>query len=461
MSEIRREDGHLAVTPELLEPEGIAAYVKQRIDNKTGVVGIIGLGYVGLPLVQQTISAGYRTIGFDVDHSKIESLKYGKSYVESVPSESIKSWIEAKTFDVTDDMSRISEADVLIICVPTPLTASREPDLQYVRNTVRSIATDLRPGQLVLLETTTYPTTLRELVLPTLEVSGHVAGKEFFLAYSPERDDPGNTDPARSRVPKVVGSLDEQSSELAKSFYHQLDVEVIKVSSPEVAEACKILENTYRAVNIALVNELKVLFDRMDIDIWEVIEAASSKPFGFQAFYPGPGVGGHTTPIDPFHLSWLGRKVGSPTKFVELAGEVNVRMPEYVVSRIADFLNDAGKPVRGSRICLLGLAYKKDVGDPRESPAFTLIELLSNRGAEVTYSDPHIAKIPKMRRYQLPELTSQELSEKFLAQQDCILITTDHSSVDYQHVVNHSSLVIDTRNATRNVQDNRDRIRRA
>ena len=461
MSDIRRKDGHLAVTPELLEPEGIAEYVKQRIESKSAVAGIIGLGYVGLPLVQQTISAGYRTIGFDVDRSKIESLLYGKSYIKSVSSSNLKTWIDAKQFDATDDMSRISEVDVLIICVPTPLTASREPDLRYVRNTVRSIATDLRPGQLVLLETTTYPTTLRELVLPTLEVSGHVAGKEFFLAYSPERDDPGNTDPSRSRVPKVVGSLDSQSSELARIFYQQLDVEVIKVSSPEVAEACKILENTYRAVNIALVNELKVLFDRMGIDIWEVIEAASSKPFGFQAFYPGPGVGGHTTPIDPFHLSWLGRKVGSPTKFVELAGEVNFRMPEYVVSKVADFLNELGKPVRGSQICILGVAYKKDVGDPRESPSFTLIDLLSSRGADVTYSDPHIARIPKMRRHELPDLASQDLTEEFLSQQDCIVIATDHSEVDYQRVVNHSTLVIDTRNATRDVRENRDRIRRA
>lgn len=461
MEEILRDDGFFAATPDLLEPEGIARFLKQRIERKAAVIGIIGLGYVGLPLVRQTLAAGYSTIGFDIDRSKIESLLYGKSYIRHVSDQVVQEWLDSKQFDATDDISRIKEADILIICVPTPLTASRDPDLQYVRNTVRSIATDLRPGQLVLLETTTYPTTLREMVLPTLEVSGYVAGQEFFLAYSPERDDPGNTDPSHSRVPKVVGSLDPRSSDLAKCFYQQLGVDVITVSSPEVAEACKILENTYRAVNIALVNELKILFDRMGIDIWEVIEAAKSKPFGFEAFYPGPGVGGHTTPIDPFHLSWLGRKLGVPTKFVELAGELNVRMPEYVVTRVSDYLNDVGKSVRGSKICLLGLAYKKDVGDPRESPAFTLIELLVNRGAEVSYSDPFIPKIPKMRKYQLPPLMSQELTAEFLAQQDCVIIATDHTQVDYQFVVSESALVVDTRNATRDVKLNRERIRRA
>ena len=461
MSDLIRDDGHLAVTPELLEPDGIAEYLKKRIDSKSAIVGILGLGYIGLPLVDRSVSAGYRALGFDVDRSKIESLLYGKSYIEHVPDESIQAWVNDKKFDATDDMSRIKEADILMICVPTPLSASRDPDLQYLRNTARTIAAELRPGQLVLLESTTYPTTLREMVLPTLEVSGHVAGEDFFLAYSPERDDPGNQDPSRSRVPKVVGSLDQRSAKLAECFYQNVGVDVIPVSSPEVAEACKILENTYRAVNIALVNELKILFDRMGIDIWEVIEAAKSKPFGFQPFYPGPGVGGHTIPIDPFHLSWLGRRYGASTKFVELAGELNVRMPEYVVTKVSDFLNEVGKPVRGSRICLLGLAYKKDVGDPRESPAFALIDLLVKRGAEVSYSDPHVPTMPKMRRHQLPELKSQNLAEEFLAQQDCILITTDHSDVDYQFVVDHASLVIDTRNATRDVENNRDRIRRA
>lgn len=461
MSGMLHNDGHMGVTPELLEPDGLAEYLGKKIRDKSAVVGILGLGYVGLPLVDRSFSSGYRVLGFDVDRAKIESLLYGKSYIKHVPDDRVQEWKTSGRFDATDDMSRIKEADILIICVPTPLTPSRDPDLQFVRTTVRSIASELRPGQMILLETTTYPSTLRELVLPILEVSGCVAGEEFFLAYSPERDDPGNPEPSHSRVPKVVGSIDDRSARLAEAFYKETGVDVVKVSSPEVAEACKILENTYRAVNIALVNELKILFDRMGIDIWEVIEAAKTKPFGFQPFYPGPGVGGHTIPVDPFHLSWLGRKFGASTKFVELAGELNVRMPEYVVSRVSDCLNEVEKPIKGSRVCVLGVAYKPNTGDPRESPSFVLIDQLTSKGAHVSYSDPHIPTLPKMRKHQLTQLSSQELTQEFLAEQDCILIATDHSAFDYEFIVEHAPLVIDTRNATRDVKSGRDKIRRA
>ena len=358
-------------------------------------------------------------------------------------------------------MARLEEADALLICVPTPLNEARDPDLLFVERTARAIAAALRPGQLVVLESTTYPTTTRDVVLPILNHSGLVAGKDFFLAYSPEREDPGNPDYTAAGIPKVIGGYDTASLELAQLLYSQAIVRVIPVSSLEVAEACRILENTYRAVNIALVNELKMLYDRMGIDVWEVIDAAKTKPFGFQAFYPGPGLGGHCIPIDPFYLTWLARKQGLPTRFIELAGEVNSRMPEYVITRLADFLNDAGKPIKGSRICILGMAYKKDVDDPRESPSFVLLEMLLARGAIVTYNDPHIPKLPEMRHHDVPDMSSTELTPKFLASQDCVIIATDHAAYDYAFVVKHAPLILDTRNATKNVKKCRDKIRKA
>jgi UDP-N-acetyl-D-glucosamine dehydrogenase len=358
-------------------------------------------------------------------------------------------------------MSRLREADALLICVPTPLSDSRDPDLTYVENTARSISAALRPGQLVVLESTTYPTTTRDVVLPILNESRLKAGKDFFLAYSPEREDPGNPDYSAAGIPKVVGGLDAESSKLAEALYSRAIVKVIPVASPEVAEACKILENTYRAVNIALVNELKTLFDRMGIDVWDVVDAAKTKPFGFQAFYPGPGLGGHCIPIDPFYLTWLARKQGMMTRFIELAGEVNSRMPEYVITRIAEFLNDLGKPIRGSKICILGMAYKKDVDDPRESPSFELMELLLSRGAVITYNDPHIPKLPKMRHHDVPAMSSTELTPEFLSTQDCVLIATDHSAYDYDFIVKNSRFIVDTRNATKNVKTGREKIRKA
>ena len=435
--------------------------LENAIRDKSALVGVIGLGYVGLPLINAFVSAGFRTLGFDVDQRKVDALNAGTSYIKHIDSKVISKWRKGSQFEATAEMARLEEADALLICVPTPLNETRDPDLIFVEKTARAIAAALRPGQLVVLESTTYPTTTRDVVLPILNHSGLVAGKDFFLAYSPEREDPGNPDYTAAGIPKVIGGYDAASLELAQQLYSQAIVRVIPVSSLEVAEACKILENTYRAVNIALVNELKMLYDRMGIDVWEVIDAAKTKPFGFQAFYPGPGLGGHCIPIDPFYLTWLARKQGLPTRFIELAGEVNSRMPEYVVTRLSDFLNDAGKPIKGSRICILGMAYKKDVDDPRESPSFVLMEMLLARGAVVTYNDPHIPKLPEMRHHDVPDMSSTELTPKFLASQDCVVIATDHSAYDYDFVVKHAPLILDTRNATKNVKKCREKIRKA
>ncbi|MEY3172873.1 MAG: UDP-N-acetyl-D-glucosamine 6-dehydrogenase [Planctomycetota bacterium] len=431
----------------------LAAELASRINNRAARVGIIGLGYVGLPLISAFTNAGFKCLGFDVDDAKIQQLRLGQSYIRHIPSATITDWIQRGVLDPTSDMSRLHEADALLICVPTPLNESRDPDLQYIESTGRAIAKVLRRGQLVILESTTYPTTTRDVLVPILQQnpSGLTCGEDFFVAFSPEREDPGNPDYTAAGIPKVVGGIDQNSSNLAADLYSHAIVRIIRVDNAEIAEACKILENTYRAVNIALVNELKMLFDRMGIDIWKVVDAAKTKPFGFQAFYPGPGLGGHCIPIDPFYLSWLARRYGMSTRFIELAGEVNTFMPRYVVSRVADFLNDAGKPVRGSRICILGMAYKKDVDDPRESPSFELLELLLHRGALLTYSDPHVPVLPKMRHYHLPPMQSTPLTPEFLAEQDCVLISTDHSAFDYQFIAQHSRMIVDTRNATRNV----------
>ena len=431
------------------------------IEGKTAVVGIMGLGYVGLPLMKAFANAGLRTMGFDVDASKVDRLKAGESYIQHIPAEWIRGYLSDGMFEPTSDMERLAEPDTLLICVPTPLSDSRDPDLSYVASTAEQIAKVIRPGQLVVLESTTYPGTTRDLVLPILEKSGLRVGTDIFLAYSPEREDPGNPNFSASGIPKVVGGIDNASLQLALALYGHAVVETIPVSSCEVAEACKILENTYRSVNIAMVNELKVLFDRLGIDVWEVIDAAKSKPFGFQAFYPGPGLGGHCIPIDPFYLSWVARKHQIPTRFIELAGEINTSMPHYVVDRVAEALNEEHKPIRGSRIGLLGVAYKKDVDDPRESPAFKLMELLHQRGGRVSYNDPHIPRLPAMRHYDVPSMESQALTPEYVAAQDCILIVTDHSAYDYQAIVEHAQLVVDTRNATKNVVTGREKIQKA
>ena len=431
------------------------------ISDGTARIAVIGLGYVGLPLVRTLVEADFSVIGFDTDQQKIQTLQSGESYIRHIPAEWIKATLAGGRFTPSHDMSRLCEADVVIICVPTPLSPDRNPDLTYVQSTAREIARYLRAGQLVILESTTYPSTTREVVLPLLQESNLKCGEDFFLAYSPEREDPGNPQFTTRRIPKVVGAFDQVSLELAQLLYGKVVVEVIPVSSMEVAEACKILENTYRAVNIALVNELKVLFEQMGIDIWEVIAAASTKPFGFAPFYPGPGLGGHCIPIDPFYLSWLARQQGLSAKFVELAGEVNASMPDYVVSRVTQTLAAADIPVAGSKVAIIGIAYKKDVDDPRESPAFRIMELLMEQGANLSYHDPYIPTLPSMRHYRVPNLACSELTSEFLAAQDCVVIVTDHSTYDWQFIVDHAQRVVDTRNATANVLHGRQRITRA
>ncbi|WP_435022663.1 nucleotide sugar dehydrogenase (plasmid) [Tundrisphaera sp. TA3] len=431
-----------------------------RLVDRSARVGIIGLGYVGLPLARAFAEAGYPVLGFDTDPAKVDRLSRGKSYIGHIDDATIAA-MNGSGFEATDRFDRLGEADAIVVCVPTPLTEARDPDLGYVVASARSIAATLRPGQLVVLESTTYPGTTRHVVLPILEESGLRVGVDFLLAFSPEREDPGNPTHTAPLIPKVVGGLDLASSAAAQALYEGVVVRVVPVSSPEVAEASKILENTYRAVNIALVNELKVLFDRMGIDVWEVIAAAKTKPFGFQAFYPGPGLGGHCIPIDPFYLSWVARKHGMTTRFIELAGEVNTSMPAYVAGRVADALNDVGKPVRGSKITLLGMAYKRDVDDPRESPGFELMDLLMAKGAIVEYNDPHIPTLPAMRHYPHLRMDSRPLTPDYLASRDCVLIVTDHSAFDWPWIVAHAPLIVDTRNATAGIPATAGRIVRA
>ena len=433
----------------------------KSIQDKSCTVGIIGLGYVGLPLIDAYIKAGFSAIGFDVDQKKVDTLLTGTSYIAHIEHTTIAGWLEQKRFDATIDMSRLGEADVVLICVPTPLSDSRDPDLKYVEMTTEAIAKSLRPGQMVILESTTYPGTTKDVLLPILRESGLTAGEDFFLAYSPEREDPGNPNFTAGTIPKVVGGLEPNSLKLATLFYEQAITQVVPVNSCEAAEACKILENTYRSVNIAMVNELKVLFQKIGINIWEVIDAAKTKPFGFQAFYPGPGLGGHCIPIDPFYLSWVARKHEMSTKFIELAGEINTSMPLYVVHQLAEALNQAGKPIRGSKIGIFGVAYKKDVDDPRESPSFKLMELLSERGAELSYCDPHIPKLPKMRSFDVPELEHNPPTAQYVGSLDCVLISTDHSAFDWVEIVKNAALVVDTRNATQAVTDGREKIHMA
>ena len=435
--------------------------LEKAIAEKTATVGIIGLGYVGLPLVRAFVAAGFRTMGFDVDGAKVDRLAAGESYIEHIPSDWIARCIHEKTFEPTAEMGRLGEADVLLICVPTPLSESRDPDLSYVELTAQQIAKTLRPGQLVVLESTTYPGTTRDVLLPILAAGGLKVGEDFFLAYSPEREDPGNPIYSAEKIPKVVGGIEAGSLRLASMLYDHAVVEVVPVSTCEAAEASKIVENTYRSVNIAMVNELKMLFDRIGIDVWEVIDAAKTKPFGFQAFYPGPGLGGHCIPIDPFYLSWVARRHGMPTRFIELAGEINTGMPQYVVQRLQEALNEFSKPLRGSKVCVLGVAYKKDVDDMRESPSLELMERLLAGGADLTYNDPHVPKLPRVRRHDIAHMESAELTPEFLARQDCVLIATDHTAYDYDFIVEHAPLVVDTRNATKNVTAGREKIRKA
>src|SRR3954462_7680522 len=398
-----------------------AAALRKKIDGASAKVGVIGLGYVGLPLMGAFHRAGFPVMGFDVDQSKIDALHRGENYLKHLGKTLVSDMKSGGRFDATTNVSRLGECDVIISCVPTPLGTHREPDLSFVEKSAEDIAKTIRPGQLIVLESSTYPRTTREIMLPKFEAKGLVCGKDFFLAYSPEREDPGRKDLQTATIPKLVGGIDAISGEIATALYRKAIKEVIPVSTAEVAEAAKLLENIYRAVNIALVNEMKMVLDAMGIDVWEVIRAASTKPFGFQAFYPGPGLGGHCIPIDPFYLTWKAREVGLPTRFIELAGEVNRAMPEYVVRRTALAMNDAGKAVKGSRILVLGLAYKPDVDDVRESPSFEIIEKLEHLGAHVDYNDPHVPKTHKMRHHDL-QMASVELSPVTLKSYDCVVI---------------------------------------
>jgi UDP-N-acetyl-D-glucosamine dehydrogenase len=422
-----------------------------RIEKRTASVGVIGLGYVGLPLVSEFHRAGFLVKGFDKDPDKISKLKKGKSYIKHIPSKKIKSMIGSRRFSVTSDFSLLKKSDCILICVPTPLNEYREPDLSYVINTSQIISKYLSKGHLIILESTTYPGTTDGEMKPILEKTGLKAGKDFFLAYSPEREDPNNPNFSTSTIPKVVGGYSPQCLRVAKALYDAIIVKTVPVSSTKVAEASKLLENIYRAVNIAVVNEMKLCFERMGIDVWEVINASKTKPFGFQAFYPGPGLGGHCIPIDPFYLTWKAREFDFHTKFIELAGEINTEMPYYVIRRVVEALNSRGKSIKGARILVLGLSYKKDIDDIRESPSLKLIALLKKKGAKVDYNDPHVPKTPKVRDYDL-KMKSVSLTEKILKKYDCTLISTDHSSYDYRFIVKYSNLVIDTRNATAGIR---------
>ncbi len=433
---------------------------KTRPVSTTVSVGIVGLGYVGLPLAREFCAGGATVLGFDVNPRTVSLINRGRSPIKHIMNATMAEMIKTRRFRATEDMSRLSEPDTLLICVPTPLTKNREPDLQYVESTCQMIAKYLRKGQLVVLESTTYPGTTREVMLPMLEASGLKAEKDFFLAYSPEREDPGNKNFQTSTIPKVVGGLGKESLRRALEVYRYAIETLVPVETCEIAEAAKILENTYRCINIALVNELKMLFDRMGIDVWEVVRAASTKPFGFSAFYPGPGLGGHCIPIDPFYLTWKARQYGLPTRFIELAGEINTGMPEYVVQRTADALNDRRKSLKGSRILVLGLAYKPDIDDVRESPSLELIELLKAKGAKVDYNDPYFPQTHKQREYDL-KMKSKPLTPKMLSRYDAVLIATNHSDYDYGSIVKHAQLVVDTRNATAGVRAGRGKIVKA
>lgn len=421
-----------------------------KIKERSAVTGVLGLGYVGLPLAMAYVTAGYKVIGFDTDPEKVEKLAGGKSYIGDVGDGELEKAVGSGAFEPTTEMSRLAEPDVLVICVPTPLTPQREPDMSYLEVTAREIGKALRPGQLVIVESTVYPGATREFVLPLLDASGLGYGKDFWLAFSSERVDPGNKEYPLVKIPKVVGGVDAQATKLCVEFYRPVVVEVVPVSSTEAAEMSKLLENTYRAVNIALVNELKILCHKMGLDVFEVIEAAGTKPYGYQPFWPGPGVGGHCIPLDPFYLSWKARDFEQGVRFVELAGELNWLMPQYVVERTTAALNALGKPLNGARVMILGITYKADVEDMRESPALPIIDRLLKAGAEVCYHDPYVSVIPPTRKYTF-DLESTELTPETVAAQDAVILIADHSGVDYDMVLKNAKLFIDTRGLTRNL----------
>lgn len=415
----------------------------EKLNKKTAVIGIVGLGYVGLPLMLRYSEVGYKVLGLDIDESKVASLNKGKSYIEHIPSEAIAASVK-QGFEASTDFRRATEADALIICVPTPLNKYREPDLSYVTDTTDALVPYLRPGQVFSLESTTYPGTTDEELKPRIESNGLRVGRDIFLVYSPEREDPGNPNFTTRTIPKVCGGYTSDCMEAGFALYEQVIDKVVPVTSTRAAELTKLLENIHRAVNIGLVNEMKIVADKMDIDIHEVIRAAATKPFGFVPYYPGPGLGGHCIPIDPFYLTWKAREYGIHTRFIELAGEVNSSMPDYVIAKVADGLNRQKKSVNGSKVLVLGISYKKNVDDMRESPSVMLMEKLRDLGAIVAYSDPHIAEFPKIKEHQF-DLSSIKLSAENISQYDCILLATDHDKFDYGLIKTHAQLIVDSR----------------
>lgn len=408
-------------------------------------VAVIGLGYVGLPLAKEFLSTGYKVLGVDIDPEKESLLKAGISYIKHIDNAFFKEKSEEGLFDATSDFDRLSEAYAIVICVPTPIDIHYTPDLSYVIGTAKEISKRLKRGQLIVLESTTYPGTTEEILLPILESSGLKVGTDFYLGYSPEREDPGNKEYTTRTIPKIISGMTDECLKRVKNLYSRIIEKLVPVSSPKVAEATKILENTYRAVNIALVNELKIVFEQMGIDIWEVIEAAKTKPFGFQAFYPGPGIGGHCIPVDPFYLTWKAKEYDIHTRFIELAGEINNHMPNYVVSKASKVLNTVRKPLNGSKVLIIGVAYKPDVDDLRESPALKVIDMLEKEKAEVLYHDPYVPEIPETRKYKIKK-KSVPLTKELLESADLVIITTNHSNIDYEFIRKHSKLILDTRN---------------
>lgn len=417
-----------------------------KLNNREAIIGIVGLGYVGLPLMLRFAEVGYRVLGIDIDNEKINALQEGKTYIQHIPSERIQA-VQAM-IQPTNDFSSARDADALIMCVPTPLNKYREPDLSYVLKTMDALLPYLRQGQIISLESTTYPGTTDEELKPRIEQQGFSVGKDIFLVYSPEREDPGNAHFSTASIPKVCGGDTPACVEAGSALYRSVIQKVVPVSSTRVAEMTKLLENIHRSVNIGLMNEMKVLADKMDIDIYEVIDAAATKPFGFVPYYPGPGIGGHCIPIDPFYLTWKAREFGMHTRFIELAGEINSKMPHWVVHKVADALNAREKTVKNSRILVLGIAYKCDVDDMRESPSIELLELLREKGAQVAYSDPHVPVFPAMRAHHF-DLHSVMLTSETIAQYDCVLLATAHSAFDYDLIARHAQLIVDTRGAFR------------
>ena len=435
--------------PDQPTTERIFASLLDRIAGGQALVGIVGLGYVGLPLALAAAGTGLPVLGFDIDAERVAKFNRGESFISHIPTEALNAAAHAGRFEATADFTRLDEPDAILICVPTPLTRQREPDMTFIERTARAIAARLRPGQLVVLESTTWPGTTDEVMKPILEAGGLRSGTDFFLAYSPEREDPGNGAYRTSTIPKVVGGDGAEASRVAAALYDRLVVRTVPVSSTRTAEAVKLTENIFRSVNIALVNELKQIYDAMGIDVWEVIEAAKTKPFGFMPFYPGPGLGGHCVPIDPFYLTWKAREFDRSTRFVELAGEINTAMPTYVVERLALALDaQRGRGLNGARVLVIGIAYKKNIEDTRESPSLRLMELLEGRGARVDYHDPFVPRIPVTRDHPgLAGQASQALDPAMLARYDAVLIATDHDGIDYEALAAASRLIVDTRNA--------------